>query len=225
MNAVKFMKLDFMKIKSQIKLMMAVAAFVVIFAFKTLTEDMLVWGVMYMIFMGIILTSIPFSIDVSATQGFISLLPARARSRVYGRFLYGFVFLCSCTLIGCILIAPLVFEKNVDRKALVIEIITFFALGLIITSLQFLMSYFFEIKNAQILSIMRMIPAFVFFWGTSLVMDKLSESQESMNDFSKIVSKVMEHQEIAIIGFLGVAILITLLCMWSCAKREESKEM
>ena len=225
MNAVKFMKLDFMKIKSQMKLMMAVAAFVVVFAFETLTEDRLAWGVMYMIFIGIIISSLPFSIDGSATEGFISLLPARARSRVYGRFLYGFVLLLSCTLIGCGLVAPLANEENVNRKALVLEIITFFAVGLIITALQFLMSYIFEIKNAQILSIMRMIPAFAFFVGTSFVMSKLSESQESMNSFNKIVSKVMEHQEMVIIGFLGVSVLITLLCMWSCAKREEGKEV
>lgn len=219
MNAVRFMKMDFLKIKSQVKLIILVFAIVVVFGFKNP-----VWSAMYMIFMGIILSSIPFSIDASDSGGFTTLLPARARSRVYGRFLYGFVLLLACTLVGCVLIIPFVLKENMDIKLIVSQIVGFFGAGMIINSVQFFISYFFEIKNAQMLSLMRIIPGFVFFFGGSVLMEKISENQENANFFSQIVSKVIENQEVVLVGFWVISMLISWFCMWLCAKREERKE-
>lgn len=224
MNAVKFMKMDFLKIKSQMKLMIFIIVFVMVFSFKMLTKEMLAWSVMYMIFMGIIMASMPFSIDATGSGGFVTLLPAKARSRVYGRFLYGLVFLVVCTLIGSVISISYAIKENVDIKVLLLGIIVFFGAGVLVNSLQFLVSYLFEIKNAQVLSIMRIIPGFIFFFCGSVLMEKISESQESMNAFSQVVSKIIEYKEVMAVGFLVISMLITFACMMVCAKREENKE-
>lgn len=224
MNAVKFMKMDFLKIKSQIKLMIVIIAFVMVFSFKMLTKDMLGWSVMYMIFMGIILASLPFSVDATTSGGFVTLLPAKARSRVYGRFLYGLVFLVVCTLIGSAISVSYAIKENLELKGLLLQMIVFFGAGVLVNSLQFFVSYLFEIKNAQVLSIMRIIPGFLFFFAGSVIMDKISESQESMNAFSQMVSKIIEYKEVAAVGFFVISMLIMVVCMMICAKREERKE-
>lgn len=224
MNAVKFMKMDFLKIKSQIKLMIVIIAFVMVFSFKMLTKDMLGWSVMYMIFMGIILASLPFSVDTTTSGGFVTLLPAKARSRVYGRFLYGLVFLVVCTLIGSAISVSYAIKENLELKGLLLQMIVFFGAGVLVNSLQFFVSYLFEIKNAQVLSIMRIIPGFLFFFAGSVIMDKISESQESMNAFSQMVSKIIEYKEVAAVGFFVISMLIMVVCMMICAKREERKE-
>lgn len=177
-----------------------------------------------MIFMGIILASLPFSVDTTTSGGFVTLLPAKARSRVYGRFLYGLVFLVVCTLIGSAISVSYAIKENVDLKGLLLQIIVFFGAGVIVNSLQFFVSYLFEIKNAQVLSIMRIIPGFLFFFCGSVLMDKISENQESMNAFSQTVSKIIEYKEAVAIGFFVISMLIMVVCMMICAKREERKE-
>ena len=64
-----------------------------------------IWSSMYMVFMGIILSTTPFAIDSAVADGFIKMLPASAKQRVLGRFLFGVVFLTVCAVCGSLTVS------------------------------------------------------------------------------------------------------------------------
>lgn len=222
--AVRFMKMDFMKMKSQLKLMIFVVIAVILFSSKMLTEGEEAWGVMYMIFMGIIFAATPFSLDSTTSNGFIKLLPAPARSRVYGRFLYSFVFLLGCTGVGIVLALPSVDKSQANVGDFLLQIICLLGAGLIMNSVQYVVCYFCEIKNPQVLSIIRILPGFIFFFAGNNFMAEIINNQEKAAAVGRTISKIIEHKEAAASIFFAISMLITLLCMWICAKREEIKE-
>lgn len=222
--AVKFMKMDFMKMKSQIKLMVCVLVVVLLFSSKMITEGGAAWSVMYMIFMAIILAATPFSIDTTNSEGFIKLLPATAKSRVYGRFLYAFLFLAGCAGMGTILVMPSVLKSQSNVGDFFLQIICLFGAGVVMNSIQYVCAYFLEVKNPQVLSFIRMIPGFLFFLVGNSFMEEIINNQESAATVSRTVGKIIEHKEAATAGFFVISMLITLLCVWICAKGEEMKE-
>lgn len=221
---VRFMKMDFMKMKSQLKLMIFVVIIVMFFSTKMLTEGEEAWCVMYMIFMGIILAATPFSLDSTTSNGFIKLLPAPAKSRVYGRFLYSFIFLLGCVGVGVVLAMPSGCKSQANVLDFFLQIICLFGAGLVMNSIQYVVSYFCEIKNPQVLSIVRMLPGFLFFFAGNNFMAEIINNQESAAAIGRTISKIIAYKEAATIAFFVISMLIMLLCMWICAKCEEIKE-
>lgn len=225
MDAVRFMKMDFMKMKTQAKFMALVVLVVIAFASKMMGETMGVWSILYMIFMGIILCSTPFSIDNMVADGFIKLLPARARQRVFGRYMFAAVFLIVCTVLGSFTSIPYVIKGQITVGYILSQGVIFLSVGLFINSLQYVFSYFFEIKNQQWLSIIRLLPGFIFFFGGSVLMDTLGEMQEgTRNKIGMVLNYAMEHQGVVAFVFLAAAVVFTMLCAVVCGKREERKE-
>lgn len=225
MDALRFMKMDFLKMKTQGKLMALVVIIVVFLAGKMMGNMMGIWGTMYMIFMGIILCATPFGIDVMVADGFVKLLPAQARQRVFGRFLFAAVFLTACAVCGSLTALPYIMKGEIAVSYILPKVILFFSVGLCINSVQYVFSYFFEIKNQQWLSIIRLVPGFVFFFGGSFFMDIIGERQgEVMSKIGMMLNYALEHQGLVAIVFLFIAVIFTMVCACICGKREDRKE-
>lgn len=225
MDAVKFMKMDFMKMKTQVKLMALVVVVVIAFGGKMMGETMGVWSNMYMIFMGIILCAVPFSIDMMAADGFIKLLPAQAKQRVFGRYMFAAVFLTACAVLGGLVSFPYLLKGQTTVGYILTHGIIFLSVGLCINSLQYMFSYFFEIKNQQWLSIIRLIPGFIFFFGGSILFDAIGDVQGlTMNRIGMALNYAMQHQGMVATVFLAAAVIFTMFCAAVCGKREERKE-
>lgn len=224
MDAVRFMKMDFMKMKTQVKLMVLVVLVVIFFVSRMMGENMSGFSTMYMIFMGIILCATPFSIDSMVADGFIKLLPARAKQRVFGRYMFAAVFLAACAVVGSLASIPYVIKGQTIVGYIVSQGVIFYSVGLCINSLQYGFSYFFEIKNQQWLSIIRLVPGFIFFFGGSLLME-LGEMQEgTINKIGMIMDYAVKHQGMVALVLLAVSMIFTMFCAVICGKREERKE-
>lgn len=89
MEAIRFAKLDFIKIQSQWKLLLA---FVILAVFLSFSVNGM-WAVSYLVFAGMIFSTSPFFSEILTEKGFFNLLPARAGSRMFGRYLYGSIFI------------------------------------------------------------------------------------------------------------------------------------
>ena len=225
MDAVKFMKMDFMKMKTQMKLIALVVLVVIIFASEVMGKTMGAWSIMYMIFMGIILCTTPFTIDSMVADGFIKLLPAGARQRVFGRYMFAAVFLAVCTVLGSLSSISYILKGQITVGYILTHGAIFFSAGLCINSLQYVFSYFFEIKNQQWMSIIRLLPAFIFFFGGSILVDMVGEMQErTINKIGMAVNYVMAHQGLAALMLLAAAVIFTMFCAVICGKWEEKKE-
>lgn len=225
MDAVRFMKMDFMKMKTQMKFIALLVLVVIIFAGEMMGKTMGNWSIMYMIFMGIILCATPFSIDSMVADGFIKLLPAGARQRVFGRYMFAAVFLAACTVVGSLSSISYILKGEITVGHILTYGVIFFSIGLCINSLQYVFSYFFEIKNQQWLSIIRLLPAFIFFFGGSILVDMVGEMQEkTINKIGMALNYVMAHQGAAAFMLLAAAVIFTMFCADICGKREEQKE-
>lgn len=225
MDAVRFMKMDFIKMKTQAKLMALVVLIVIVFFGKMMGETMGVFSIMYMIFMGIILCYTPFGIDSMVADGFIRLLPARAKYRVFGRFMFAAVFLTACVVCGSLVSVPYLVKGEITASDILTYGVIFYSAGLCINSLQYVFCYFFEIKSHQLLSLIRLLWGFLFFIGGNYLIELSSKMQEdTLNQIGKVLKYVMEHQRAAALVLLAAAVIFTMLCAGVCGKREERKE-
>ena len=102
----------------------------------------------------------------------------------------------------------------------------FLGAGFFINSLQYVFSYFFNIKNPQLLSIIRLIPGFVFFFGGSILGSMLEDAQSGVVErVGEILNFLMKYYNILSWGILLGSLVFTILCAYICGKREEHREM
>lgn len=221
MEAIKFMKMDFLKMKTQIKLIVLTVAVVLLFTGKMGS----LWGAMYMIFMGLIFCSVPFSIDSMSGESFMKLLPAKAQHRVYGRFCFSVAFLGICSVLISLTYIKGILGGEITASYIFPKIIMILSVGLCMNAIQYVFSYFFEIKNQQLLSIMRMVPGFVFFFAGSYLIDTIAAMPKgAVEALGEVVNYGMTHQQVVAAVTLAVALVFNGLCAVICGKREAMKE-
>lgn len=221
MEIIKFMKTDFMKMKTQMVLIVLTVSVVLFFGGKMGT----LWGAMYMIFMGLIFCAVPFSIDTMNGESFMKLLPAKPQQRVYGRFCFAVVFLVACTLLISVTYLQGILSGDIPVDYIFPKLIMILSAGLCMNAIQYVCSYFFEIKNQQWLSIIRMLPGFIFFFAGSVLIDKIAAMpRETVEALGEAVAYGMNHQHVVAIVVLAVALVFNALCAVICGKREAMKE-
>lgn len=221
METIKFMKMDFLKMKTQILLIILTVSVVLLLGGKVGT----LWGAMYMMFMGLIFCAVPFSVDMTNGESFMKLLPAKAQQRVYGRFCFAVIFLVMCTLVISLTYIQGFLSGTIQVGYVMPKIIMILSAGLCMNAIQYIFSYFFEIKNQQWLSLVRMIPGFVFFFAGSFAIDSLaSMPKETVEALGKVVTYAMTHQWVAAVVTFAVALVFTFVCAVICGKREAMKE-
>lgn len=114
--------------------------------------------------------------------------------------------------------------KEVPEYLLEVSLILL-GVGLLFNSLQFLALSLTKIKNAQVLSLLRMaLPFAVFFGGNALAEifgGKLEVPEESIGN---VVQFVMSHFTQLSWMVLGVGVLVTLLCSVISAAHEMVRE-
>lgn len=221
MDTIKFMKTDFLKIKTQIVLILLTVFMILFLEGKMGT----LWGIMYMMFMGLIFCSVPFSVDMVSGEGFMKMLPAKPQHRVYGRFCFAVIFLTACTLVVSLTYMYGFLSGTVKVGDVLPEIVSVLSAGLCINAIQYVFSYFLQIKNQQWLSIVRMIPGFVFFFVGCILIDNLASMHpQTVEAMGKAVTYAMTHQGVAAAVFFTVAIVFNIICAVICGKHEAMKE-
>ena len=221
MDAIKFMKADFMKMKTQLLLIVLTVSVVLIFNGKMGT----LWGAMYMVFMGLIFCSVPFSIDIANGESFMKLLPAKPQQRVYGRFCFAVLFLALCIAAISLSYMPGFLNGTIKAGNILPKVIMIFSAGLCMNTIQYVCSYFFEIKNQQWLSMIRMVPGFIFLFGGTYLVDSLAAMpQEMVETLGKGITYAMTHQWVPAVIFLLCSLIFTMVCAAICGKREAMKE-
>lgn len=221
METIKFMKTDFMKMKTQMVLIVLTVSVVLLFGGKMGT----LWGAMYMVFMGLIFCSVPFGIDMANGESFMKLLPAKPQQRVYGRFCFAVVFLALCTLGISSTYMPGFLNGTIKADNVLPKVIMILSAGLCMNAIQYVCSYFFEIRNQQWLSIIRMLPGFIFFFAGSYLIDRMAEMpRDAVEALGKAITYAITHQWVTAVTALLLSLIFTTVCAVICGKREAMKE-
>lgn len=208
MESFKFAKVDFQMSKGQLKLMYL---FLIIGAFMGYKADSPVFMISYVAFGAMVIASTPFFYEMTSQKGFYSLLPAKAQSRAIGRMLFGVLYTAIWVLISApiMIIITLFTHKSVDYFAeMVIVILSIAIFG---EALQTLILSLVKVKNAQVMSIIRMIIPFALFFGGSFFMEKVEEGKD-MEFLERMVAYILGHTMEAASILLAVVLLFTIIC-------------
>lgn len=222
MESLKFAKMDFMRIKGQSKMMIL---FLVLATFLSIKMQTPLWGLLYVVFGAMIMSSNPFFSDTIVENGFIRLLPAHAGSRVYGRYLYGSAYIFTFSLSGLLVVGiNIMIQHEIPDYLLEIYLIVL-GVSLFMNAIQFLILSFMTTKNPQILSLIRMIVPFVLFFGGSWFAGEVSEgSAETFGFLQNVIEYAITHLLITSALILLVGVLSTVLCALISARHEINKE-
>lgn len=222
MNMWKFAKIDFIKVSSQSKIMII---FPVIAFFIAMSAKMPIWAIGYMVFAGMILSTTPFFYEKLSYNGFFNLLPAKAADRMYGRYLYGTLFILGSLILGNALVGAIALINGEIPEYWAEMTVLMLSAGLIFNSAQFLILSIIKVKNAQILSIIRMVIPFAVFFALSAVVDKISDKSEiGYEDILGLINYITDYRLIIGIGLILFSIIFTVICSIISAAHETKLE-
>lgn len=219
MKTFKCIKLDMLKSKSIFKFL---PFFLLICLVTTLASNNApaCWGILYLVFGGLIIVSNPFFAMSNISEVFTNMLPASVADRVFGRYLFGVTVMVVSALLGVASeFFRMMVKGEISMKGIWVFTAVFLGAALIVMAVEFLVLYFVTIRNAQILSIVRMVPAFVLFFGASALMD----AGAAEGGPGGMLQWITRNMTVLSLGILAAGMLFTLLCAVISWLHEKSK--
>ena len=176
MRALKYAKIDFMKMK---KLWWAVVfpiGAAVALVVSPDSSPLFAFG--YCLFAGIIFATFPFSGENVSENGFLQMLPAKPGTDVLGHFVFGLLSILVMFILSLfsILVAHLCNPAvNLDGMGALIPAVT--GAAILFTGVEEIFLTVFRYEKARYLQLVRIVPAFVFLFGMNSVTDSLTPGQ------------------------------------------------
>lgn len=199
------------------------------------------WLSLYMIFGGMVVISTPFT----AQTNFVDILPTKTYERVFGRFLFGALLITVAALGGfAVQMAETGIRGGAGQTATAIGAAGQTAMGIgaaaksalaltclftgiafFIMALEYLVFYCFTIRNVQIMSLLRIVPGFVFFFGFTSLMENLQkELQEAPQSAPAWILWPLNH--LPEMGALALLVgLLVLVCCAIAASAHERRRL
>lgn len=178
MNWFNFSKIDFRFVFSQRMFIMLFPILAIVIGINTGISFI----VTYLCFGVLVISTTPFYVENKGNSAFVLMLPGNERDRVIGRYMtfvinviiassFGVVASFVLQAFGCFQIKPI--DLVMCGTAVVAT--------LIIGSLQLFLFYAVgRDKNEQVMNIMRLVPGFIFFFGSMSFFDAVEENPESV---------------------------------------------
>ncbi|MBR1820087.1 MAG: ABC-2 transporter permease [Clostridia bacterium] len=136
------------------------------------------FGVAYCLFVSIVLAAMPFNTEDRSESGFLQLLPAKPGEQILGHFLFGLGANLAGFALGLIsaavahAIVPSAALFSIDGAAVTGFYPALLGVALLITGLEALLLTVFRFQSVHAQQLMRIAPAFVFFFAmNSLAVD------------------------------------------------------
>lgn len=221
MKALYFAKIDYIKTRTQLRVLLVITA--VVMVIMLMSNDMTRQvGFMYGVFMAIVFSTVPFGNCTRKDAGFQQLLPATTLQRVMGRFAYGLSMLFMGIGIGLVAAAGysmLTGQREMIPLSLCLII---FAVGLILITVQYIFFYLVgESKGAQFLSLVRMVPGMCFFFGSVKV---IGEMQNDPSGTAKIIEMIGGNLDSIGWGSAVLAVLVMAGGILVCTRATMKKD-
>ena len=209
MRAIQFAKIDFIKTKQQILWILLVIPVVVLFMLRQGSDSPIALVIFcYALFMALVFNTTPFGTCQRQETGFLLLLPATTRERISGRFLYGLSFMVIAALVGVVgmYLGEMISGTVIEAEIIVPFCMVAFAVCMVLMALEYVILYLFgEQQSPNILSLIRMIPGFVFFFGA---MGLIGGAQDDPEVTAALMEYIGGHP--MLIGWCSLAVAFVL---------------
>ena len=178
--ALKFLKIDLIRVK-KFWYVLFLPLFILFFFLGKDSHTPALFGLCYCLFIGMIFSSFPANSEVKGERGFLQMLPAKPGSDIKGHFLFAAFCIALFTVISCIILTVVklirpgfdLFEISGRDMSGFYPIAIGFAL--LVAGIELLLLTIFRYKSLQVQQLLRIIPAFIFFFGMSSVSDRAQE--------------------------------------------------
>lgn len=172
MRAIKFVKIDLLKLKKLSWLLLFPAlSFLILVRDPSSMKSLFVF--FYCIMGGIIAASAPLSEQRQKENGFLKMLPAKNSDSMRGHFLYSLLAVLLFGILG----AAAVLGGQLFTRTLAFGQFSVYPLvlgiGLLVAALENFLLCAFHFDNLQAQSLLRTVPAFIFFFGGQILLSEL----------------------------------------------------
>lgn len=204
MRACSYAKIDYLRCKTQIRLLFAMM--LVFSIFFTLQTDSIGFAVGYLTFLSVIFATAPFGMDQRSESGFINMLPGSAKDKVYGRYLYIVCGVLITIVVAVASVLVLRLRGNEIDEASQAGYIALIGVAFIVIAIESVILYAVgKGKSQQYIALIQMLPAFAMFFGGSMLVEYLSEHDGF--DFTWII----EHKMPLAFATLAIGFVVFLL--------------
>lgn len=169
MYILKYTKIDFQKCRQFAWLLLFPVLAIGLMIFSDDSEP--IFAVVYCQFAGIMASGLPFSCENMEENGFLLMLPSRPGDDIRAHFLFSFCAGEAATILGLGTLAVTSLIKPTFQPGEFLVYPFLLGLCLIVIALQDILLCFFRSNNTQAMQIIRMVPAFLFFFGGSALAD------------------------------------------------------
>ncbi len=211
MNWLPFMKVDFRLMKKQLPFLVILPAFVVLIAYSGTN---MFFVVSYLCFGVLILSTTPFVMEDRNMSSFVHLLPGTDRDRVAGRFCWFFVLLLIYVVYGFGISSFMsrfgIGELRIGESEYVLCLaaaLFCFVIGCIQMAVFYLLG---RVKSQQFSNLIRMLPAFLFFFVSNYVTDQMTDVQKELYS---ILQFLLENRRVLLLTCGAAAACVFVICI------------
>ena len=136
-----------------------------------------VFAFAYCLFAGIFVAVLPFNSELKSESGFLQMLPSKPGEPILGHFLFGYAAILIAALGGILsilishLIRPEIPVPFIGSKSLTGMCIMLTGIAFLFAAIEELVCTMFRFESVQMTGFVRLLPAFVFFFGANRVTD------------------------------------------------------
>ena len=199
MRILKFAKVDYLKTARYNYLLLGFPLLAV-FILVTSMDSQALFAMAYCLFAGIILAAFPINISSETERGFLQMLPSKPGELILGHYLYGFLMILAAFLTGVLALAaakllhPVLQILRIGGVDVSGVYPVMLGIALVFTGLEDLLLTALRFENAHLTQLLRIVPAFIFFFGFNSASHKVME----LPDFSTMTG----------LAALGVCLLL-----------------
>lgn len=164
MKLLKFVKIDFIRCKTnRFVLLLWPFAILAVTLFSADATPLFLY--LYCLFGGIVFSTIPLSLNSRSSSGFLKMLPAQEGDEVRGHFLFSFCLLVLSILFALTATQGVHMYRPAFSAPPAEQALLLFSASLLIAALQNLLLCIFQNNNVQAMQLLRIGPAFLFYFG------------------------------------------------------------
>lgn len=177
--AVKYLKVDILKARKMWYMLLLPLLIFVFLAGKNATSGL--FGLAYCLFISIVVSTYPANSEIKGERGFLQMLPAKPGADIKGHFLFAAAITFAYAALAVVIIAV---SKRINPGLQVFEIggvnvgglyLAVIGVALLFSAVEVTILSVFRYKSVQVQQLMRIVPAFIFFFAMSRISDLAEE--------------------------------------------------
>ena len=215
MRSLKFARVDLMRNRRNIKLILLLEVIALYFA-RSNMETGFIMGLIYVVFMGNVFCNTVFSYNSMQESGFLLLLPGSVKHRICGRFLFGVAYFMGAAFLYWVL-ALLIGIRNVLSIQGISICLIILLIGIMVSNIEFVLFYLVgETKSQMTISLIRVVPPLLFFFGGFYTMNHLGELAGAGGMLFGALLWVDSHLALCVVSLFVLAVIFTCACIRLC---------